>query len=171
MSIQIEASYAKKLGLPNFSSHSFMVTVRAEVSSLRRLESESARLYHVLQTSVDKQVEQVGFLPDATTYGLIVDSAAASNGGPSNGHHGSSSSESDAWACSVRQKDLILKLATQEQLAPAELDDIALRLHRLPAPALNKKQASGFISELLAIIGPAQLRRRSKSAKAPTISE
>jgi hypothetical protein len=171
MSIQIEASYCKKLGLPNFSSHSFLVTVRAELSSLHRLETESARLYRLLQDSVDKQVEQVGFLPDATTYGLIVDSAAASNGSPTNGHQVSSSSDDDGWACSVRQKDLILKLATQEQLSPAALDDIAQRLHRLPVPALNKKQASGFISELLAIIGPAQLRRRSNSTKASTISE
>ena len=75
MSIQIEASYSKKLGLPNFSSHSFMVTVRGEVANLRRLESESARLYRVLQSSVDERVKPVGSLPDATRYGMVADHA------------------------------------------------------------------------------------------------
>src|SRR5436190_13378231 len=85
MSIQIEATYSKKLGLPNFSSHSFMISVRTEVSSLRRLETESARLYRVLQESVDKQVQQVGFLPDALD-GMPIDGKAAQNGASSNGH-------------------------------------------------------------------------------------
>src|SRR5436190_9003976 len=86
MSIQIEATYSKKLGLPNFSSHSFMISVRAEVSSLRRLETESTRLYRVLQSSVDKEVQQVGFLPDATKYGMLVDDKAGRNGNPKNGN-------------------------------------------------------------------------------------
>src|SRR2546423_1070790 len=90
MSIQIEATYSKKLGLPNFSSHSFMISVRAEVSSLRRLETESARLYRVLQTSVDKEVQQVGFLPDATKYGMLIDGKSVHNGASKNGHRSAS---------------------------------------------------------------------------------
>lgn len=169
MSIQIEASYSKKLGLPNFSSHSFMITVRAEVASLRRLEAESGRLYRLLQTSVDKEVQQVGFLPDATKYGLLPAPPPAANNDSPNGHRASPPPTADGWACSVRQKDLILKLAKQEQLAPAELDDVARRLYRLPVQSLDKKQASGFISELLAIIGPSPRSREAKSATTSAI--
>src|SRR3954447_2903355 len=111
MSIQIEATYSKKLGLPNFSSHSFMISVRAEVSSLRRLETESARLYRVLQTSVDKEVQQVGFLPDATKYGMLVDGKAGQNGGSKNGHRSPviPASASDVTQPSDKQRALIEK--------------------------------------------------------------
>jgi hypothetical protein len=178
MSIQIEASYAKKLGLPNFSSHSYMVTVRAEVTSLRRLEAESARLYRLLQDSVDKQVEQVGFLPDATKYGLLAADPPTANGAPAangrspNGHSVKGPSlasfpDPDAWACSDRQKALILQLAKQAELSAAALDAVADRLYQRPAPALDKKQASALISELLAQTGRPQIRIAPKHSVAP----
>jgi hypothetical protein len=168
MSIQIEASYSKKLGLPNFSSHSYMVTVRAELSNLRRLEVESARLYRLLQTSVDKQVEQVGFLPDATTYGLIIDGTPATNGN-TNGHALASLPDPDAWACSERQKALILQLAKQAELSAAALDAVADHLFQRPVPALGKKEASTLISELLAQTGRPQIRRAPKRNAAPAL--
>ena len=67
MAIILEAAYSKKLGLPNYSSHSFVVSIRTELSDLTQVEAESARLYALLQQSVDNEIRQVGFLPDATT--------------------------------------------------------------------------------------------------------
>ena len=57
-----------------------MVSVSAEVSSLRKLESESKRLYAILQDSVDEQVKEVGFIPDATRYGMLGDTTKPVNG-------------------------------------------------------------------------------------------
>ena len=45
MAIILEAAYSKKLGLPNYSSHSYVVSIRTELSDLTQVEEESARLY------------------------------------------------------------------------------------------------------------------------------
>jgi hypothetical protein len=66
MAIVLEANYAKKLGLPNFSSHQYCVTIRTELTDLSQVEAESARLYQLLQTAVDREIHEVGFMPDAT---------------------------------------------------------------------------------------------------------
>ena len=76
MAIILEAAYSKKLGLPNYSSHSYVVSIRTELSDLAQVEAESARLYALLQRSVDSQIKQVGFLPDATSYGMNGDAKA-----------------------------------------------------------------------------------------------
>ena len=70
MAIILEAAYSKKLGLPNYSSHSFVVSIRTELSDLTQVEEESTRLYALLQQSVDNEIRQVGFLPDAASYGM-----------------------------------------------------------------------------------------------------
>lgn len=162
MSIQIEASYAKKCGLPHFSSHSFMVTVRAEISSLRRLETESTRLYLLLQESVDKQMQQVGFLPDPTKYGMILDTPKQSNRStltppPSD----SDSPGTDTWGCSDKQRAFIEKVAKRERFTPADLDGIARTLCQLPVQQLDKRQASKLIDELLNLSGPPRFTKRA----------
>ena len=171
MSIKLEATYCKKLGLPNFSSHSFMISVRAEVSSLRRLETESTRLYRVLQASVDKEIQQPGFLPDASRYGMIVDITPVENGVTANGKgaNGASSDKGQAAAsgtgssaCSEKQKALIERVAKEQKFTSDDLDGIADRLFKLPVQRLNKKQTSAFISELLAIAGPPRFRNSAK---------
>ena len=86
MAVILEAAYSKKLGLPNYSSHSYVVSIRTELSDLTQVEAESARLYALLQQSVDSEIQQVGFLPDATTYGMDV--AGTERSAPSDdGHH------------------------------------------------------------------------------------
>ena len=82
MAIILEAAYSKKLGLPNFSSHSYVVSIRTELSDLTQVDEESARLYALLQQSVDGQIQEVGFLPEATTYGMHGDTRSNGN------HHG-----------------------------------------------------------------------------------
>src|SRR3982750_1268656 len=70
MAIVLEANYAKKLGLPNYSSHQYSVTIRTELTDLSQVEAESTRLYRTLQDAVDREIQHVGFMPDATTYGM-----------------------------------------------------------------------------------------------------
>ena len=67
MAIVLEANYAKKLGLPGFSSHQYSVSIRAELTDLSLIEQESARLYSLLQEAVDQSIQQVGFMPDPAT--------------------------------------------------------------------------------------------------------
>src|SRR4051794_39314692 len=104
MSTQINFSYAKKLSLPHFGSHSFMVTVSAEISSLRRLETEAKRVYALLQNSVDEQLKAVGFLPDTTKYGMLEDGKAVQNGTSKNGHAASMVPASAADALQPSEK-------------------------------------------------------------------
>ncbi len=70
MAIVLEANYAKKLGLPNFSSHQYSVTIRTELTDLTQVEAESTRLYGLLQEAVDREIQEVGFMPDASCYGM-----------------------------------------------------------------------------------------------------
>ena len=44
MAIILEANYSKKLGLPNFSSHQFSVTIKTEVPDPAQEQGESTRL-------------------------------------------------------------------------------------------------------------------------------
>lgn len=80
MAIVLEANYAKKLGLPNYSSHQYCVTIRTELTDLSQVDVESARLYALLQDAVDREIQEVGFMPDASRYGM-----KNGNNGPSNG--------------------------------------------------------------------------------------
>ena len=140
MAIILEAAYSKKLGLPNYSSHSYVVSIRTELSDLTQVEAESARLYALLQQSVDHEIQQVGFMPDATRYGM--DGADASqqpqpsqtstNG---NGHpadHPVHEQPGDHWVCSDKQKELILKLVEQHGLDKNEVEALAKEMFGLP---------------------------------------
>lgn len=170
MSIQIQLAYGKKLSLPNYSSHNFMVSVSAEVSSLRRLETEAKRVYALLQSSVDEQLKAVGFLPDTTKYGMLEDGKAVQNANSKNGH-GSAAvpvSAGDATHASDKQKALIGKVAKREKFTAEDLDGIAERLFGSSLAELDRKQTSGFITELLMIAGPPRFRKASARPAAET---
>lgn len=163
MAIILEAAYSKKLGLPNYSSHSYVVSIRTELCDLTHVEAESARLYALLQQSVDNEIQQVGFLPDATRYGM--NSADAPHHQPSqtstngNGHHSGehpAHSAPDAWTCSDKQKELILKLVEQHSLDKNTVEALAKEMFGLPVKTLNRLQASGLIEELLERHGKAK---------------
>jgi hypothetical protein len=163
MSIQIHAAYAKKLSLQNYSNHSFMVSVSAEVSSLRKLETEVKRIYALLQSSVDEQLKAVGFVPNTPTYGMLVDGAGAPNGASSNGRHTPAIlvSPPDAAHASDKQQALIEKVAKREKFTDEDLDGIAKRLFGSSLAELDRKQTSSFITELLMIAGPPRFRKAS----------
>ena len=169
MAIILEAAYSKKLGLPNYSSHSYVVSIRAELSDLTQVEAESARLYALLQQCVDDEIQQVGFLPEATTYGMN----HADNNHPNGNGHGEPPRDeppvhaqppADAWTCSDKQKELILKLVDQHGLDKKEVEALAKEMFELPVKALNRLQASGLIEELLARYGKARKNGRTNGS-------
>lgn len=159
MAIILEAAYSKKLGLPNYSSHSYVVSIRTELSDLTQVEEGSARLYALLHQSVDNEINEVGFLPDATRYGMHdagVSHQPSSRPMPANGNgghypdHPVYEQSGDHWVCSDKQKELILKLVEQHGLDKKEVEALAKEMFGLPVKTLNRLQASGLIEELLA---------------------
>lgn len=163
MAVKILTCYQKRLGLPAFSSHSFQVSVETEITDLESVQEEVARLYHLLQENVDREIRQVGFVP-GEDYGLHNNgsSRADTNGnhnGPhrlngENGHHrNGNNGHPDRWSCSDKQKELILKLVDENDLNRDTVEQTALDRFGVGVRMLNKLQASGLISELLETCG------------------
>jgi len=67
--VVIVAVYSKKIGLPAYSSHSYSVSLTSEVADLSAVERESAKLYAILQGSVDRELENPGLVPDGNSHG------------------------------------------------------------------------------------------------------
>ena len=88
--IVLESTYAKKLGLPGYSSHQYSVSIRTELTDLNQVASESSRLYGLLQDAVDHEIQQVGFMPDPATYG-------SANGCHANGRNGHGNGGYDSY--------------------------------------------------------------------------
>jgi len=139
MAVIIEANYSKKLGLPAYSSHSYSITIRSEVADLSQVERESSKLYAILQGSVDREIQEVGFIPDGNGHG-----SAPRTTSPASQANG------DQWACSDRQKELILRVVEENKLDKQEVEALAKDMFNVPVKTLNKLQASGLIEELLA---------------------
>ena len=150
MAITLEASYTKKVGLPNYSSHQFSVTVRAELSDLSQVEEESARLYRLLQDSVDREIQQPGFLPTAANHGGNGNGNGAGNNGHGDGQgtNGQRRAFSD-WRCTEGQKGFILRLSTENNLDKNEIEGMAQQLFGAGVKELDKMQASQLIEEIL----------------------
>ena len=160
MAIILEAAYSKKLGLPNFSSHSYVVSIHVELSDLTHVEEESARLYSLLQQSVDNEIRQVGYLPDATTYGMD-----GNHSGDHRNRNGDGEAEdyrrdrqldepsTDVWACSDKQKEFILKIIADHRLDKKEVEALAKEMFGVPVKTMNRLQASGLIDRLLELHG------------------
>ena len=64
MAIKLIANYSKRLGLPGYSSHQVEVSIETEITHTSELAAETERLYGSLQSAVDAQIQQVGFVPD-----------------------------------------------------------------------------------------------------------
>ena len=174
MATILRIDYAKKLGLPNYSSHQCSVSLQVEISDPAQVASESHRLFGLLQAAVDADLQQVGFLPEAATYGMHGNSNGDDHDHVANGRsrpptdtngHGrtihtpddepdepapAASTTDTPWACSDKQRELVLKLVSQHHLDKKEVEVLAHELFGAPVKTLNRLQASGLIEELLA---------------------
>ena len=140
MAVKLIANYAKRLGLPGYSSHQFSVSVETELHDVTDIAGESARLYESLQHSVDEHIQTTGFVPP-DGYGMEKP-AAAGTGGNGTGH-------SEVWQCSPKQRELIQKIVRENGLDKAEVEGIANDLFGHGVKSLNRLAASGLIDELL----------------------
>lgn len=138
MKPQIEVTYSKKLGLPNFSSHCLTVSVRAEVGSVSEVPGQTTLLYRLLQDSVDEEMQRVGFVPENRGYGQPV-------GSPSNT---ASLPDPAPGTCTPPQRAMIIDLARKHKLNKKAVDALALKNHGVAARELTALQAASFIKEL-----------------------
>jgi hypothetical protein len=167
MAVILSMTYQKKLGLPNFSSHSCSVSLTVEIPDVSQAAEESSKLYQLLQAAVDQEIQQVGFMPDATVYGMN----KPANGNGTNGHHANgngngnganghsgnrngsngrvASRNGDAWNCTEGQRGFILRLVNESKLNKQDVEDLAQQLFSAGVTDLDKMQASQLIEELL----------------------
>ena len=163
MAIHLEANYAKKLGLPNYSSHQYTVSIRTELTDLSQVEAESARLYRLLQDAVDREIQEVGFIPDATTYGMNPPAAngagehyrnSGNGNGPAprrqeNGNGNGAANGNGQWRCSEKQQQLIEKIVRENHLDKRDVEQLSMDMFGAGVKQLDRLQASGLIDELL----------------------
>jgi len=158
MAIKLSANYSKKLGLPQFSSHSFSASVEVELTDISQVEAEIQKLYELLQHSVDQEIQQTGFVPQAN---------GQSTNGNGNGRtyqlnngHQQPKAVGDAWNCTDGQRGFILRIISDNKMDKQEAEDLSLQLFGIGVKQLNKLQASQLIEDLLVKAGkPARQNR------------
>lgn len=173
MAVKLIANYAKKLGLPGYSSHQFSISVETELTQVDDIAATSERLYRQLQESVDKEMQNYGFVPP-DGYGMTLEqnrngvdstrNSTAANGAAEpyrqgsngNGHparryeNGNGSHNGNgAWRCSEKQRDLIEKIVRENHLVKRDVEALAIELFGAGVTQLDRLQASGLIDELL----------------------
>lgn len=173
MAIKLIANYSKRLGLPGYSSHQFEVSIETEISNTSELPFETERLYGSLQTAVDAQIQQVGFVPDehygsqtAQTsvpgaFSPQTTSASSVRQTPPASVPESSVEIVPAWKCSEKQQSLILELAGKVGLDGTALNELASRRFNKVVAMLNRMEASGLIDELMNRSGATSKRSAS----------
>ena len=146
MAITIEANYQKRLGLPNYSSHAYSVTIKTEVSNLSKIEEASSHLYRQLQDAVDRDIQQTGFLPGDEKPAELP--PFQRGGTRESAPRQLPANPSSEWNCSDKQRGLIEKLMGQHNIPFAELDELSCERFGAGLKEMNKMQASGLIDEL-----------------------
>jgi len=151
MAVILQMTYSKKLGLPNFSSHNCSVSLQVEIADTTQVSAEVKRLYALTQDSVDREIQQVGYLPDATTYGMntngnAVPSNGKANGYPVNGKNGHSATDSST--ITDKQLDLIHKVVRENNVDKSDIEQMAIQMFGAGVRSLNRMQASNLIDEL-----------------------
>jgi hypothetical protein len=141
MAVKLIANYSKRLGLPGYSSHQYSVSVETEVNTTDDIAFEAERLYHNLQSNVDAQIQNPGFVAPHD-YGMDSSPQQANaphptNVLPINNHTG--------WHCSEKQRDLILKLIDENNLEKVAIENLASERFGKGVKQLNKLEASSLI--------------------------
>lgn len=156
--LTLKTEYAKKLGLKNFSSHSFSAEILVELNSADDIPKEVARLYHLLQSNVDQQIVSPGFVP-SDSYGMATVNQRPPSAPPQmeQAHQPSNVTPitTAAWLCSPKQQELILKLIDENNLDKVEIENLASQRFGKGVKQLNKLEASSLIS----LIFDAQLKK------------
>ena len=161
MPIILQMTYQKKLGLPNYSSHACSASLSIEITDASVAAEKFNSLYELLQSSVDKDIQKVGFMPDASTYGMNNGNGTPSNGRhASNGHSPRENRNGEQWNCTDGQKGLILRVINENKLDKNDVEQMAQQLFGIGVKELNTMQASNLIEDLLEKVGKKPAGRR-----------
>jgi hypothetical protein len=147
MAIILELQYGKKLGLPEYSSHNFSVSLKTEAASLDQIPQEVERAYHILQQAVDSQITNPGYVPGMEA--VPAPSNVVHMPNPVPAPTSPTNPPSSNWRCSPKQKELILKLVDERGLDRTAVDNQARLRFNKGVTQLNKLEASGLIDELM----------------------
>jgi hypothetical protein len=165
MAIKLNANYSKKLGLPQYSSHSFSASVEVELTDITHVEAEVQKLYQLLQHSVDQEIQHAGFIPGSDGHsngraqpqpnGNGRSYPVQQNGRSSNGSNGHPPPRAagDAWNCTDGQRGFILRIVSDNKIEKSEVEDLSQQLFGIGVKQLNKMQASQLIEDLLVKAG------------------
>ena len=179
MAVILQMTYQKKLGLPNYSSHSCAVSLTVEIPDVTVAAQESTKLYALLQTAVDNEIKEVGFMPDASIYGMNkstapgngvppADGHAANGNGNGNGHAPTAARDGDHWNCTDGQRGFILRIIAESSLTKQDAEDMAQQLFGAGVTSLDKMQASQLIEELLEKTGKKSNGPQRRWSRQPT---
>src|SRR3954464_5970008 len=105
MAVKLIANYAKRLGLPGYSSHQFSVSIEIELQNLDNVQQDSARMYESLQEVVDREIQKTGFVPP-NGYGLEMNT-------------------NNEWKCSPKQRELIEEIISENKLDAGQIEQLA----------------------------------------------
>ena len=155
MAVTLSTNYSKKLGLPGYSSHAFSASVEIEINDVNQVATETARLYGLLQASVDNQIQQTGYLPGNGGHPSTNGARNGSSNG--NGSGAARGSQAPVWSCTPKQRELILKIIRENDLDEPRAEAISQQLLGKALAELSKSEASQLIDELFAQPG---VRRR-----------
>ena len=171
MAIKLSANYSKKLGLPQYSSHSFSASVEVELTDITQVEAEVQKLYQLLQHSVDQEIQHPGFTPGSNDSSNGRAQPQPNGNGRSypvqqNGRSSQSSNghpqpraAGDAWNCTDGQRGFILRIVSDNKIEKSEVEDLSQQLFGTGVKQLNKMQASQLIDDLLVKAGKPATRQ------------
>ncbi|GEP43101.1 hypothetical protein [Brevifollis gellanilyticus] len=164
MAIQLSANYSKKLGLPQYSSHSFSASIQVELTDITQAEAEIQKLYQLLQMSVDHEIQNSGFVPEAhgsnghnqqqnvRNYQPHSNSQRRPQPG-NNGQRPQARPTGDTWNCTPGQKGFIQRIVHENNMQIQDAEGLSQQLYGIGVKDLDKMQASQLIEELLTKAG------------------
>ena len=137
MAIVLKAKYSTGPTQAGLSDHRFSLSLRSKVADLTQVETESARLYAVLQASVENALQNQGSIPQKA-------------GGKGERHRRSFHLDQnhDTWTCSRKQRKLLGRFIAKCNLDWSFIERAAQERFGKSVRALNQSQATELIRVL-----------------------
>ena len=140
MAIVLKTTYSTGLTQAGPSDHRFSLSLRTKVADLTQVETESARLYAVLQASAENALQNHGssLSLNLNGHGERRHIIRALRGGQNR----------LAWACSRKQRQLLRRFIAKCHLDRSFIERAAQERFGKSVRALNQSQASELIRAL-----------------------
>ena len=139
MATVLKATYTTGLTQAGLSDHRFWLSLRTKVADLTQVQTECARLYAVLQASMENVLQNHGSLP-------------LNLNGHGERRHIIRSLRGDqnrsTWACSRKQRKLLRRFIAKCNLDWSFIERAAQERFAKPVQALNQSQARELIRVL-----------------------